>query len=364
VITLQNVPIGYSIRGVGTDPFAAAVQRVCESEDWSIPTGFAVDTNPEHLSKARDRNLENIEFRELDFLSAEMLEKGSFDYIVGNPPYVPIEGLDEDEKQQYKREFTTAIERFDLYLLFFERSLSLLADGGVMSFVTPEKFEYVDTAAPLRRLLTNGVHIEEIEHLDEDSFTGLVTFPCITTLRCDSGSSEETIVTLRDGSTHETMLPTDGSSWAPNIRGADVADLETGATLDDVTVRISCGIATGADRVFVFDQNELPEDIDSKWVRRTVSGRQLQELDSPYTDKMFVCPYRDDGSLPDEDELGTFGDWATGASRTFRGSVLRKKAGKEMVRLARKSTTAGYPPAEDCLERYRQGTQILGRKRG
>lgn len=330
--------------GCGDGPFAAAVQRVCDSEGWSIPTGFAVDTNPEHLTRARDRKLENVEFRELDFLSAEMLEKGSFDYIVGNPPYVPIEGLDEEEKQRYKREFTTAIERFDLYLLFFERSLSLLADGGVMSFVTPEKFEYVDTAAPLRRLLTNGVHIEEIEHLDEDSFTGLVTFPCITTLRSDSSGPEETIVTLRDGSTHETMLPTDGSSWAPNIRGADVADLETGATLDDVTLRISCGIATGADRVFVFNQNELPEGIDSEWVRPTVSGRQLQELDSPYSDKVFICPYRDDGSLPDENELGTFGDWATEHRERLEGRSCVKKQGKKWY------AWHENPPLEDILQ--------------
>jgi type I restriction-modification system DNA methylase subunit len=27
-----------------------------------------------------------------------MLDTGTFDYIVGNPPYVPIEGLDEREK--------------------------------------------------------------------------------------------------------------------------------------------------------------------------------------------------------------------------------------------------------------------------
>ena len=330
--------------GCGDGPFAAAVQRVCDSEGWSIPTGFAVDTNAKHLSKARDRNLENVEFREMDFLSADMLEEGSFDYIIGNPPYVPIEELNEDEKQRYKREFTTAIERFDLYLLFFERSLGLLADGGVMSFVTPEKFEYVDTAAPLRRLLINGVHIEEIEHLDEDSFTGLVTFPCITTIRSDSGDSEETIVTLRDGSTHETMLPADGSSWAPNIRGANVADLETGATFDDVTVRISCGIATGADRVFVFNREELPNNIDSQWIRRTVSGRQLQELDSPYTDKVFVCPYRDDGSLLDGDELGTFGDWAEEHRERLEDRSCVKKQGKKWY------AWHENPPLQDILQ--------------
>jgi len=296
--------------GIGTAPFAAAVERVCDDERWEYPDGLGVETNPKHLVEARDRGLSHVELRERDFLAEDMVDAGGFDYILGNPPYVPIEGLDDDEKQRYKAAFSTAVGRFDLYLLFFERALNMLAQDGILSFVTPEKFEYVDTAAPLRRLLTNeSVHVEEIEHIAEDAFTGLVTFPCVTTVR-KVRSDAETTVTLRDGSTHTTSLPADGGSWAPSVRDADVADMESGATLDDVTVRISPGVATGADAVFVMDRDEVPDGRDPEWIRRTVSGRQLRENDGPYTETVFVCPYRDDGSLPDEDELGAFGEWA------------------------------------------------------
>jgi len=295
--------------GCGDAPFAAAVERVCDDEGWEYLDGYAVETNPEHLTSARDRGLAHVEFEERDFLADDMLDVDTFDYIVGNPPYVPIEGLDEGEKERYRARFSTAIERFDLYLLFYERSLELLADGGVLSFITPEKFEYVDTAAPLRRLLTSDcVHVEEIEHVREDAFDGYITFPCITTIRRVK-SDGETVVKLRDGSEHTTVLP-GGESWAANVRGADVQDMETGATLDDVTVRVSCGIATGADKVFVFDKDEVPENVDSKWVRPTVSGRQLRTFDGPFTDHVFLCPYLDDGSLSGEDELGSFGEWA------------------------------------------------------
>jgi len=295
--------------GCGDAPFAAAVERVCDEHGWEYPDGYAVETDPEHLTAARDRGLTHVEFGEQDFLADDMLDTGEFDYIIGNPPYISIEGLDEDEKDRYRAAFSTAIERFDLYLLFFERSLDLLAANGVLSFITPEKFEYVDTAAPLRRLLTgDGMHVEEIEHVREDAFDGYITFPCVATVRRTSDGGE-TRVTLRDGVTHTMSLP-GGDSWAASVRGADLKDLETGATLDDVTVRVSCGIATGADKVFVFDQDDVPESVNSKWVRPTVSGRQLREYDGPYTDSVFLCPYRDDGSLPPEDELGTFGEWA------------------------------------------------------
>lgn len=295
--------------GCGTGSFAVAVERVCAAENWPLPNGLGVETDTRHLDVARNRGLRHVTFEERDYLADRMLRIGEFEYIVGNPPYVPIEGLDEGEKQRYKNSFSTAAGRFDLYLLFFERSLELLPPGGRLSFVTPEKFEYVDTATPLRRLLgTDDIHVEEIEHLDEDTFSSLVTFPCVTILRRET--RDTTRILPRNGGTHTTLLPRDGESWAPNIRGADVTDMETGTTLGDVTIRISPGMATGADSVFVMDRNEVPPQLRSNWIRPTVSGRQLTTNDGPHTDSVFICPYRNDGSLPAETELGAFGEWA------------------------------------------------------
>ena len=47
------------------------------------------------------------------------------------------------------------LQRFDLYLLFFERAIDVLAEGGRLCFITPEKFEYTSTAEPLRRILSS-----------------------------------------------------------------------------------------------------------------------------------------------------------------------------------------------------------------
>lgn len=298
--------------GAGTGPFAAAVERVCDAEGWKYPDGLGVETNPEHIAEAEKRGLTHVEFIERDFLGTEMLENDPFQYVVGNPPYVPIEGLDEDEKSRYKSAFRTAVGRFDLYLLFFERAIELLDEDGVLSFITPEKFEYVETAEPLRRLLTTGdLQIIEIEHVDEDAFTGFVTFPCITTVRKtgEDSTDRETRVTLRDGTTHSTILPSDGSSWASAIRDADLSDMETGATLGDVTKRISPGLATGADNIFVMDRDDIPDGIDDRWIRPTVSGSQLREYDGPETDSVFLCPYKSDGSLASKSELGEFYMW-------------------------------------------------------
>lgn len=296
--------------GCGTAPFAAAVENVCDMNGWTYPDGVGIETNPEHLEKARERGLQHVKFRNSDFLN-ENGETKKYEYIIGNPPYVPIEGLCEEEKNRYTAKYRTAVGRFDLYLLFFEQALKLLALDGILSFVTPEKYEYVETAQPLRKLLTmDGIHVESIEHIDENAFTDLVTFPCITTLRRRAdGVCGETHVTLRDGTTHTTILPNNGHSWASSIRDANVDSLETGATFSDVTERISPGLATGADKVFVMDRDDVPDGIDEQWIRPTVSGGQLREYDGPHTDSVFVCPYKDNGELANEEELGEALSW-------------------------------------------------------
>lgn len=295
--------------GCGTAPFARAVEHVCAEAGWPVPEGYGVEANPALLDEARAHGLAHVAFAERDFLADVMLGVAPFDYVVGNPPYVPIEALSEAEKTRYRAAFRTASGRFDLYLLFFERALDLLAPGGRLAFVTPEKWTYVATAAPLRRRLTQGnVHVESIHHLAEDAFPGLVTYPCVTTVHRAARGDEPTQITRRDGTTHAATLPPGGTSWAPALRGVEVQ--ATGLTLGDVTVRVSPGMATGADGVFVTSRAEAPPALVPDWIRPTVSGRELTVHDGPHGDSVLVCPYRDDGRLVAEGDLGAFGAWA------------------------------------------------------
>lgn len=296
--------------GMGTGPFVAAVDRYCENHGLPVPEGVGVESDPAHLDEARDLHADrNLTIHQRDFLAPGVEpDIGHFDYVVANPPYVAIEGLDEDEKSDYKNRFLTAEGRFDLYILFFERSLELLADDGKLVYITPEKYTYVETAEALRRILTT-YHVEEIEHVDADSFDGYITFPTITTVSNDSPG--ETRIIRRDGTERTVELPRDGQSWASTIRGGADGALDSGVTLGDVTDRVSCGVATGADSVFVVDEGEVSGELE-EWTLPTVSGSQLREFDGPYTDSVFVCPYDENGDLTPEDELGAFGTWAGG----------------------------------------------------
>ncbi len=300
-------------------PFARAVGAICQEKGVPVPSGLAVEKDPGLAEQADGRAGGHVRVRNADFLGTEMAEDGPFDYILGNPPYVPIEGLSEAEKARYRSTFRVATGRFDLYLLFFERALSLLAPGGRLVFVTPEKWEYVETARPLRKMVTGGghgsasYHVEEINHIDEDAFPQLTAYPSVTTLRKseeDVPPDGDTRVRTRDGTTHRVELPSGGTSWAAAVRGKDLSEMDTGLTLGDVTVRVSPGMATGADAVFVFGNDEVPDGLAPTWTRPTVSGKELTHGGASNPQSVFACPYRSDGTLPEEGELGVFGEWA------------------------------------------------------
>jgi hypothetical protein len=326
--------------GCGRGPFISAVHRYCDSNNLPVPEGVAVEIDPELYEDARKRHEDKeVEFLERDFLTdSDGLDE--FEYVLGNPPYIPIEGLEEDEKGRYRRGFETAEGRFDLYVLFFEQALDLLSSGGRLCFVTPEKFEYTETTAALRRVLAS-FGVEEIHHVDEDSFEGLVTYPTVTVI--DTGGCDETRVVGRDGEVRDVDLPNDGNSWAATVRGGE-PDIETGVTLGDVCRRISCGVATGADKVFVMDREEAPPQLDD-WTYPTTSGKQLRINDGPESGQVFVCPYDSDGRLPSRDELGDFGEWA---------SLYRERLEDRSCYEKGKQVWYGWhenPPMDDILQR-------------
>jgi hypothetical protein len=65
-----------------------------------------------------------------------------FDLIIGNPPYVQIQKFSKQKIQKDLEQagFETFVKTGDLYCLFFEKGLSLLKQGGLLTFITSNKW--------------------------------------------------------------------------------------------------------------------------------------------------------------------------------------------------------------------------------
>lgn len=287
--------------GCGTGQFIDGIIRWCERKGLALPRVTGVECDPRHLFLLREKyeGLHAVHIVHGDFLADSCT---SYDFIVGNPPYVGITGLSESEKARYRARYATARGRFDLYLLFFEQALRNLAPGGRLVFITPEKYLYVETAGPLRDLLAHH-HVEEIRLVREDTFTGLVTYPTITVLR--KAPPGTTQVMRRDGGMATVSLPTGWDSWLPLLEGA--APPAPAVTLGDLCSRISCGVATGADRVFVQSADTLDSGL-RRFAHPTIAGRQLtpDTTDLPLRFVMLI-PYDAYGRLLPLERLGDLG---------------------------------------------------------
>jgi adenine-specific DNA-methyltransferase len=289
--------------GSGRGAFIQGVVRYCRRNSLRPPHIVGVELDFESYKSARRRfaHLPFVELMNEDYLDCRI----PANFIIGNPPYVPITQLNRSYKAHKRDSYETAVSRFDLYLLFFERSLDNLKVNGRLCLITPEKFEYIRTAAPLRRMLAR-YSVEEIHHVDEDTFSGFVTYPVITTLEYRMHTTDQlTVVRFRDGHEGKVRLPSDGTAWNCAMYPVPPID-NAGVILADVCKRISAGVATGADDVFVLPRSQLPSNL-RKFSFPTLSGRQLalgMAVDANRTDDVILIPYDSEGQLLPEKELG------------------------------------------------------------
>lgn len=63
-----------------------------------------------------------------------------FDVVIGNPPYLRVQGMDSSTKKKYQEQYKSAVGAFDLYILFTERGQQLLSDNGILNYIQPDKW--------------------------------------------------------------------------------------------------------------------------------------------------------------------------------------------------------------------------------
>lgn len=295
--------------GCGRGAFVDGIIRWCSARRLPLPSILGIESNPSHVAYLQGRftDIGQVEIRAADFLLSSFAR---FDYVIGNPPYVPITLLSDAERAQYRRRYETASGRFDLYLLFFEQSLRLLEAHGRLVVITPEKYLYVQTASPLRGLLSRHT-VEELHFLDEETFSGFVTYPLITTVMAKVSAGRSQVVD-RKGNTRTIPLLAGTASWMPFIREASTPS--DAVRLEDVAIRISCGVATGADSVFVSRDSALTPGL-RDFAYPTIAGRDINSRELPHLTQSLLIPYDTDGHLLPETRLGELGDHLSNPER-------------------------------------------------
>ncbi|MEI7728790.1 MAG: N-6 DNA methylase [Verrucomicrobiota bacterium] len=117
-----------------------------------------------------------------------IMKAGGFDAVVGNPPYIRIQTMQESDAESvsYLNQAYAAAKKgnYDIYVCFVERGLGLINENGLLGFILPHKFTNSEYGQPLRDIIANGRNLTELVHFGaQQVFEGATTYTCLMFLR-------------------------------------------------------------------------------------------------------------------------------------------------------------------------------------
>lgn len=108
-----------------------------------------------------------------------------FDVVIGNPPYLRIQGIRESDSvfaDYLSKHFKSATGSFDLYVTFVEKGLSLVNHSGFVNYIMPTKWTNSAFGKGLRKLVSEKEAAHKIinfgayQVFNASTYTGLQWF--------------------------------------------------------------------------------------------------------------------------------------------------------------------------------------------
>jgi adenine-specific DNA-methyltransferase len=130
-----------------------------------------------------------------------------FDVIIGNPPYVfgGNEGIPLIEKQFFKENYETGNGKINLFTLFIERGLNILASGGHFGYIIPNTFLRVTSYHESRKYLLENFQVDTIVDLGDSVFEDAITTAIVLLAQKNTPSADH-IIQIQDHSGNTNSL--------------------------------------------------------------------------------------------------------------------------------------------------------------
>lgn len=253
----------------------------------------------------------------------QVFAKGGFDVVIGNPPYVRIQGIksfQEAESLYYEQNYDSAIKRYDLYVLFMERAMSIIKDNGVASYILPHNFLIADLGAGIRNLFTKNKKLEGLLHFGSHLvFAEALTYTCIVTM---TGRENDHVKYASADPLQINDLTIDYTPISYDSLSCDKWNLTDGCTqkifkrLSGFTTKISDyfsnvgrGIVTGYDDCFIL-KGEIKDDffygyskalndniiIEKEIVRPILMGNSVHAYSNLKSNQYIIYPHIKNGN--------------------------------------------------------------------
>ena len=226
----------------------------------------------------------------------EIMENGGFDVVIGNPPYVSVENMDEISKKYYQDNYDTFVKRADLYSVFIENSLNKLSKHYV-SFIVPSTIFSNISYKKLRNLILDN------KYLDEVCYTGYQVFKATvdTTILIMNKKSKKKIKlidAINFNNKSSFSVPRDYFKSFDNVISVDDENtvkimnklFKHGFTSVKDNFTIFQGIVTGCNSAFIFESKKVAIDkgIDEELLKPFCFGKDINQWEVHNTDNMIL----------------------------------------------------------------------------
>lgn len=118
---------------------------------------------------------------QLDFARV-FREKGGFDIVIGNPPYVDSEEMTRsmpEQRELYTQKYSCAKGNWDLFVLFIEKGMDLLAANTTISYIVPNKLISAPYTETLRKKMAKNRVVEIRDYSNVNVFKEAAVYPVV-----------------------------------------------------------------------------------------------------------------------------------------------------------------------------------------
>ena len=239
----------------------------------------------------------------------QVFERGGFDVVIGNPPYVQLQSMGAMSDVYAQCGFETYNKSADLYCLFTERGYNLLKPGGLQSFIMPNKWMLVSYGKELRRFMAKSNLLQIINFGDVQFFDEATIYVCIfVTRKGNERGKEVQALSLNQKTYHGDFLqevPEQLANYPATIFGEKewiiqpkahfniLQKMLNGTALKEMPISINYGIKTGYNDAFFIDgatkDKLIAEDPKSaELIKPLLRGRDIQAWVSTNEDLYII----------------------------------------------------------------------------
>ena len=233
-----------------------------------------------------------------------------FDIVIGNPPYRSLEKFSPEEKQRFKDQgYTTQAARGDVYCLFYERGARLLREGGVLGYITSNKWMRANYGKGLRAFFSKDVDAQRVLDFGmAQNFGAGTTYTCVVTLinrpcespvQCCYAADDRAAMADPEAYFTANSVQRDGLSDAPWVvlsrertRIKELGEAR-GVRLKRWDLSISYGIKTGLNEAFFITGEQRAQLIDedpsaAELIAPLLRGRDVQRYGIDFADRYVL----------------------------------------------------------------------------